>query len=149
MFKALYDGFRASGLTDAQVALWQPRLAKIAAWFSQTEASIRARGRHSAAIEQDVEYRFEVEGIEYCLRCRADRIDRDAQGNLHIVDYKSGTVPSGKSVAEGHNPQLSLEGALIGRGAFEGIDSTAVDPQSRILAGRRQGRRRGDQDRTQ
>ena len=126
VFTALYEGFRASGLTHAQVALWQPRLAKIAAWFSQTEASLRADGRHSPAIEQDVEHRFEVEGIEYCLRCRADRIDRDAQGNLHIVDYKSGSVPTGKAVAEGHNPQLSLEGALIGRGAFDGIDSGAA-----------------------
>ena len=74
---------------------------------------------------QEVEHRFFVEGIEYCLRCRADRIDRDTQGNLYIVDYKSGSVPSGTAVSEGLSPQLSLEGALIERGAFEGLDKGA------------------------
>ena len=122
---ALVAGFRTSGLTDAQLALWHPRLVKMAQWFAQTEASLRASGRTSPLIEQEVEHRFFVEGIEYCLRCRADRIDRDTQGNLYIVDYKSGSVPSGTAVSEGLSPQLSLEGALIERGAFEGLDKGA------------------------
>jgi len=34
------------------------------------------------------------------------------------VDYKSGPVPSGADVTSGDKPQLALEAALIGKGAF-------------------------------
>jgi ATP-dependent helicase/nuclease subunit B len=52
----------------------------------------------------------------------ADRIDRMADGSLAIVDYKTGTPPGPKAVAEGYSMQLGLLGLIAERGGFEGIE---------------------------
>jgi ATP-dependent helicase/nuclease subunit B len=58
------------------------------------------------------------DGRVVTLRARADRIDVLANGQLAILDYKTGTVPSKNAVKEGHKPQLVLEAAMAARGAF-------------------------------
>ena len=55
------------------------------------------------------------------LTARADRIDVMANGQLAILDYKTGTVPSRNAVKDGHKPQLALEAAMAARGAFAGL----------------------------
>jgi ATP-dependent helicase/nuclease subunit B len=44
-----------------------------------------------------------------------------------VVDYKSGRVPSQKEVKAGFSPQLTLEAAMIARGAFEKVRAKKVD----------------------
>src|SRR4028119_2202474 len=51
----------------------------------------------------------------------ADRIDQLADGGLAIVDYKTGTPPGPKAVAEGYAMQLGLLGLIAERKGFEGI----------------------------
>jgi len=118
VYDALFHRFQASGLPDPQLALWRPRLRKAAAWFAETEARFRALDREPTALEDEAEYSFDVGSERYTLRCRADRIDRTAENDLVVVDYKSGAVPSGADVTSGDKPQLALEAALIGKGAF-------------------------------
>ncbi len=50
----------------------------------------------------------------------ADRIEV-AHGHGVIVDVKSGSPPTDKQVKSGLSPQLSLEGAMLRRGAFAGV----------------------------
>ncbi|MFN5608290.1 MAG: PD-(D/E)XK nuclease family protein, partial [Holosporales bacterium] len=47
---------------------------------------------------------------------RPDRVDRDAEGVI-ILDYKTGSPPTNKALANGEALQLLLEGALHGGGA--------------------------------
>jgi ATP-dependent helicase/nuclease subunit B len=49
---------------------------------------------------------------------RADRIERRREGGLAVLDYKTGTPPSQKDVDAGLAPQLLLEAAMLGDGAF-------------------------------
>jgi len=49
-----------------------------------------------------------------------------ADGGLAIVDYKTGSPPSGKAVAEGYSLQLGLLGLIAERGGFEGIEGAAA-----------------------
>ena len=51
----------------------------------------------------------------------ADRIEHHKDGSLIVVDYKSGRVPSPKEIKAGFSPQLTLEAAMIARGAFEKV----------------------------
>jgi ATP-dependent helicase/nuclease subunit B len=52
------------------------------------------------------------------LSGRADRIERQADGTLAILDYKTGAVPGPGQVEQGLAPQLPLEAAMAAAGVF-------------------------------
>ena len=99
-------------------ALWQPRLLEAVDWIAAEMARNLASGRSPAAAE--AKGRCELGGI--VLHGEADRIDRLADGGLAIVDYKTGTPPGPKAVAEGYAMQLGLLGLIAERKGFEGIE---------------------------
>lgn len=121
---AMAQALQGAGVRPALRAWWKPRLDRIAAWVVETEAARRAFAAPTA-VRAEVDGRLELEGDfrRFTLTGRADRIDRRADGSLSIVDYKTGTPPSGKSVDAGLNPQLPLEAAMAALGAFEGIEA--------------------------
>jgi len=98
-------------------ALWQPRLLEAIDWIAAEMAKNLASGRRPVAAE--AKGKCEMDGIT--LYGEADRIDRFADGSLAIVDYKTGTPPGPKAVAEGYSMQLGLLGLIAQRGGFEGI----------------------------
>ena len=99
-------------------ALWQPRLLEAIDWIAGEMARNLAAGRRPIAAE--AKGKCETDGIS--LYGEADRIDRFADGSLAIVDYKTGTPPGAKAVAEGYSMQLGLLGLIAERGGFEGIE---------------------------
>lgn len=98
-------------------ALWQPRLMEAIRWIQEQEIENQARGRRPLAAEQRGE--ATIDGV--LLHGKADRIDRFADGNIAIVDYKTGKAPSQKAVDEGFSLQLGLLGLIAEEGGFEGI----------------------------
>jgi len=104
-------------------ALWWPRFQRIARWFSEWET---ARRGDIAAIEAEIAGKILIpldNGRNFTLSARADRIERRADGSFVILDYKTGTPPTGKQVRMGLSPQLTLEAAILREGGFEGIDA--------------------------
>jgi ATP-dependent helicase/nuclease subunit B len=99
-------------------ALWQPRLLEAIDWIASEVAENRAAGR--LPLKAEIKGKADVAGI--VLHGVADRIDRLADGGLAIVDYKTGTPPGPKAVAEGYAMQLGLLGLIAERGGFEGIE---------------------------
>ncbi len=67
-----------------------------------------------------------ADGSQFTLTGVADRIEHHKDGSLIVVDYKSGRVPSQKEVNAGFSPQLTLEAAMIERGAFEKVRAKEV-----------------------
>ena len=67
------------------------------------------------------------DGSIFTLSGVADRIEHRKDGSLIVVDYKSGRVPSQKEVKAGFSPQLTLEAAMIARGAFDKVRAKKVD----------------------
>ncbi len=59
-----------------------------------------------------------ADGSTFALSGRADRIDWHRDGSATIIDYKTGQPPGLKEVAVGFAPQLTLEAAMLQRGAF-------------------------------
>jgi ATP-dependent helicase/nuclease subunit B len=119
-------------------ALWQPRLMEAVDWIASEVAVNRAAGRRPLRAEAWGER--EVAGVT--LQGIADRIDRLEGGGLAIVDYKTGTPPGPRAVAEGYAMQLGLLGLIAENGGFEGIEgipaafeywSLAKDPRSGTL----------------
>ncbi|WP_066479563.1 MULTISPECIES: double-strand break repair protein AddB [unclassified Sphingomonas] len=116
-------------------ALWQPRLMEAVDWIASQLVELRAGGRQLIDVER--EGRIEIAGVT--LKGKYDRIDRNADGTLAIVDYKSGQPPSTRAVREGFSLQLGLLGLIAERGGFEGIQGTATAFEYWSLARNRQG----------
>jgi ATP-dependent helicase/nuclease subunit B len=98
-------------------AFWWASFVGIARWFVAHERKRRATG--IMPIQPEVRGTIRIDGLT--LRGRADRIDRQADGGLVIVDYKTGSVPKTKEVEKGIEPQLALLALIATRGGFADI----------------------------
>ncbi|MDT9597593.1 double-strand break repair protein AddB [Sphingosinicella rhizophila] len=103
-------------------ALWQPRLLEAIEWIASEVERNAQDGRRP--LKAEVKGAIDVAGIR--LHGRADRIDRRVDGGLVILDYKTGTPPGPKAIAEGYSMQLGLLGLIAERGGFEGVDGSPV-----------------------
>jgi ATP-dependent helicase/nuclease subunit B len=115
---AMDRALREAGVRPALFEWWAPRLARIADWVCAEE--IRRRVADSpAAIFPEIAgvWDLDVPG-GFRLTGRADRIEVWPSGSLSILDYKTGVLPSAEKVTAGHAPQLPLEAAMAGAGAF-------------------------------
>nr|WP_295744724.1 double-strand break repair protein AddB [uncultured Acidocella sp.] len=115
---------------------WGARLGRIAEWLvAEERARLAEHGPPAAqALEQPGEWQMPG---GFTLKGRADRIERDAQGGIRIIDYKTGNVPSEKQVKAGIAPQLPLEAAMARRGAFgPEFEGEAVELLYVALSGR-------------
>lgn len=145
--RVLLDGlaeeeFRALQHEPELYHFWHQRFGLIADDFIVFDRSARARG---ARIE--IERRGEgmltlADGTRIRLVGKADRLEFGTDGQVAILDYKSGAVPSNKDILGGLAPQLPLLAALARRGAFGvvpqigalghipigGVDSLEVKP---------------------
>ena len=75
---------------------------------------------HSWSV-QDAVNPIPVAGGMFRLTGRADRIERLDTGGYAILDFKTGAAPTDRQVRIGVAPQLTLEAAMVRRGAFRGI----------------------------
>lgn len=106
-------------------AFWWPRFERIAKWFVKFEQERRTA---SKILGTEVHGKLEIDtgdGI-FTLTAIADRLDRDENDQVTIIDYKTGGVPSQKSVALGFSPQMTLEALIAFTGGFDGIDAADV-----------------------
>ncbi|ABC63105.1 PD-(D/E)XK nuclease family protein [Erythrobacter litoralis] len=93
-------------------ALWEPRLMKALEWVA-------------SEIEGDMdrtpvlwEKWGEIEHRGVTIFGRIDRLDRLADGTFAVVDYKTGSPPSGSQVEAGYALQLGTLGLMVGKGGF-------------------------------
>lgn len=98
-------------------AFWWPRFQRIGKWFL---AQMVKDQHHIQEIKTEIEGEMEILTANgtLILTAKADRIDVMASGQAHIIDYKTGTVPTKKDVTQGYAPQLSLEGVILSSGGF-------------------------------
>jgi ATP-dependent helicase/nuclease subunit B len=102
-------------------AFWWPRYERIARWFADFETKRRANIT-AAHAEIRGELPIAAGSRVFHLTCRADRIERLANGGYAILDFKTGALPTSKQVQIGVAPQLTLEAAMLRNGGFPGLD---------------------------
>ena len=106
-------------------AFWWPRFEQIAKWFVGFEVERRAMSKNLGT-EVQGKLEFDTGDSVFTLTAVADRIDRDADDTLTLIDYKTGGVPEQKAVKLGFSPQLTLEALISFTGGFSGIDAADV-----------------------
>jgi ATP-dependent helicase/nuclease subunit B len=105
-------------------ALWSPRALRAILWAGEQVLAREALGWEVLAAEAGGELVL-ANGI--VVAGRADRVDRDADGNLAIIDYKTGRAPSAAQVQAGLASQLGLLAAMAAAGA-RAVDKSPVPP---------------------
>jgi ATP-dependent helicase/nuclease subunit B len=119
------DELLAHEATDPLLrALWQPRIAAGLRWVADETKRLKTQeGRVVAVAEQPGT--VTINGIN--IRGRVDRIDRTAEGDLVIIDYKTGMPPSTKQINAGFALQLGLIGYMAQELAIKGVSGTATN----------------------
>lgn len=95
-------------------ALWLARIDRLADWLVQSE---EARRQIAPPGYLETSGTCEIASLGFTLTAQADRIDIDENGGAHILDYKTGRLPSPKE-QQFFDKQLLLEAAMLERGAF-------------------------------
>jgi len=102
--------------------LWHARLSRVAGPFVRAEVARQSLARPTW---------FEVKGeaalpeFGFRLTAKADRIDLDPAGNLHLYDYKTGQLPSEKTQLQ-FDRQLLLSAAIASLGGFDSVSSARI-----------------------
>jgi ATP-dependent helicase/nuclease subunit B len=114
-------------MDDPEVAgFWWPGYLRIARWLAGWEEAragdtLRSVAEISGALDLTL-----GDGSSFRLTGRADRIDLMRDGRLAIIDYKTGMPPGVAEVIAGNAPQLTLEAAMVERGAFKDVPAGEV-----------------------
>ncbi|MBI3515903.1 MAG: double-strand break repair protein AddB [Proteobacteria bacterium] len=106
-------------------AFWWPRFERIASWFVASEAARRPTLERFVT-ECRGEFAIEAPGGVFTLTARADRIERRRDGELTIIDYKTGQPPTWPDVASGLSPQLPLEAVIARAGGFADLAAAPI-----------------------
>ena len=94
-------------------ALWAPRARRALRWAGEEVHAREQRGWQPLAAEASGVFTL-ANGI--VIEGRADRVDRDAEGRLAVIDYKSGKAPTPARVRSFAANQLSLLMAMASTG---------------------------------
>jgi ATP-dependent helicase/nuclease subunit B len=102
------------------MGFWWTRFQRLARWIVENEVSLRSDVAEVIA-EVKGSLSLKIGETDFTLSARADRIDIFSDGRARIVDFKTGAIPSGPKIKVGFSPQLTLEAAMLERGAFENV----------------------------
>ena len=121
---------------DATFAAFQwPRLIGALDYFLRFDAKRRAEAQE-IAIELRGQHRIDLpDGSTFTLTAVADRVERLRDGSAMLFDFKTGTPPGIREVFVGFAPQLTLEAAMLTRGALGDTPGTIVAGASYIKLG--------------
>jgi ATP-dependent helicase/nuclease subunit B len=120
----LREELDTAGFEDHAMAREAPLARNCAVWLADWERERRARGA-TLLIEQTGQITFGAPAGPFTVTARADRIELDARGAA-VIDFKTGSTPSAKQVAQGFAPQLTLTAAILAEGGFADAPPTAA-----------------------
>ena len=103
--------------------LWQPRIIKALQWVADETDKLRQEyGRKPALTEAKAN--MKLAGV--LISGRVDRIDRIADNEFAIIDYKSGSPPRKKQILNGFALQLGLMGLMLRDGHFKNANGNVI-----------------------
>ena len=121
------EALSESGFAPEKQAFWRPKLNKMISWLVATEKQYRPDISQTHSEVWGSLFFDDLPGGKFEIYAKADRIDETRDGELNIIDYKTGRARSAKEVKTGYAPQLPIEGLIASSGGFNGINAAAVN----------------------
>lgn len=112
IFNEFYDHHKSGS--------WQARFKAIAEEFIIFDEK-RRKNLQTVYFEIHGEMSVKIRGKEIKITAIADRIELTKSGEIFIIDYKTGSVPTTQSVLNGMSPQLIIEAMIAAEGGFKDI----------------------------
>jgi len=112
MLLAGKNAFAEFANRPAVSCLWLPRFESMVAWLLEQEKSRRANATEIYS-EVKAVWKFAVDGKDFSLSTRIDRLEKLVDGNYAIIDYKTGAIPTKKEREQGVANQLPLEALVL------------------------------------
>ncbi|MCX7565874.1 double-strand break repair protein AddB [Sulfitobacter sp. F26169L] len=113
--------------------IWLAKLDRMADWFIEAERA-RLASATPVAFEEDARGVLDLSELGFTISGVADRIDRNASGDIQIYDYKTGKPPTDKQQKH-FDKQLLIEAAMVEEGAFKKIGAAPVSAATFIGLG--------------
>ncbi len=107
----------------AMTAFYRPRLESVLKYFLD-QYRIESLDISKSLYEDEAEgiIPISVSGKEFKFYAKLDRLDILKNGTARIVDYKTGELPTEKSVLSGNSAQLALQSAVYSRGGIASVE---------------------------
>ncbi len=119
--------FAQSGFSADKQAFWRPKYAKIVDWLTSHETSYR---QNITQIHNEIWGSIildDLPGGKVEIYAKADRLDETIDGQINIIDYKTGRGRSLKEIKSGYAPQLPIEGLIAQKGGFAGVPKKSIN----------------------
>ncbi len=118
--------FAENRLANEKKVFWWPQFEQIIEHLIALETVYRD---DILQIHSEISGKMEIEtgGGKFVITAEADRIDETRDGQINIIDYKTGEARSVKQVKSGFAPQLPLEGLIAEAGGFDGVKAAKVN----------------------
>ncbi len=115
---------KENNFPQSALPLYEEKISKIADFVIREQVD-RKPLTHQILIEQKGEISFLLkDGSLFTLTGKADRIDDLNNNTFEIIDYKTGTLPTGNEIESGLSPQMTLEAVILREKGFEGLKAT-------------------------
>jgi ATP-dependent helicase/nuclease subunit B len=106
---------------DNMVNLWWPKFMAIAREFIEFDLERRENSIHVAP-EIYGEMPLRIGNSSILITAIADRIDIQKNGRIHILDYKTGTLPTKADITQGISVQMLVEAMIADINGFRDIE---------------------------
>lgn len=117
------ENLEKAGMLPASIAFYDSKIEKVASFLIE-EQQKRKETTQKLILEMKGEIKFPLsDGTLFTLSGKADRIDIFTNGNIEIIDYKTGTLPTFTDIENGYSPQIPLEGAIALQNGFSEIQN--------------------------
>lgn len=114
------------GLTAGETARMRPRLTALSKWYVEWNDKRASEGWSTVNAETIGELDLKYREGGFTLSGMADRIDAK-NGELEVIDFKTGSAPSHDQVNVGFSPQLPLLAFMAENEAFSGVKNKKTE----------------------
>jgi len=112
---------------DAQPVItrfWSQRMLEIVDWFIEQHQA-RSSDMLTLLIEERGEISLHTAFGDFMISARADRIERRLDGQVDVIDFKTGQPPSKAQVSSMRKTQMLVEALIIAKGGFRDVPAGA------------------------
>ena len=126
LLQLLESELRAAGQGEDEILSSRAVHLRTIDWYLSEWREPRAENVQAIWLEVDGKTSFDFGEDTFTLSAQADRIELSKDGNLTIVDFKTGSPPTNSQIAAGLEQQMPLQAVIAEDGGFSGVPEKAV-----------------------